>query len=100
MNSYTGILAGAEDEVREFANSDDGAPWDAKWYKGVSDLVRRIREQSTDEEAERLLDMLMWMIVDSGPLGKGFGRSIDQAADAMQRKRKRAHIERRVERNR
>lgn len=97
MNTYTSILAGAEDEIREFVNSDDGALWDAKWYDRVSDLVRRIREQSTDEEAERLLDMLMRMIVDSGPLGKGFGRSIDQAADAMQRKRKRAHVTRRVE---
>lgn len=98
MNSYTGILAVAEDEVREFATSDDGAAWSAKWYDQVSDLIWRIKEQTKDDEAERLLDMLMWMIVDSGPLGKGFGRSIDQAAEAMQRKRKRAHIKRRIER--
>ena len=88
MNSYADILAKAEEEVREFALAEKGAQWDARWYDQICDLVRRIRTQESNDDAERLIDMLMWSIVDSGPLGCGFAPSIDRAADAMQRRRK------------
>jgi hypothetical protein len=96
MNSYADILADAEEEVREFALTKNGAQWNNQWYDQICDLVRRIRTQESNDDAERLIDMLMWSVVDSGPLGCGFAPSIDRAADAMQRRRKRAHIERRT----
>lgn len=96
MNSYTDILANAEHEVREFAQTEKGLQWDTEWYDQICELARRIRIQESNDDAERLMDMMMWSIVDSGPLGCGFAPSIDRAADAMQRRRKRAHIARRT----
>ena len=91
MNAYTLTLTGAADEVREFAKSDQGSAWDADYYDRVCELVRNIRDQPTDELAERFLDLLMWMIVDGGPVvGLGLSKSISEAAAAMQRKR--AHV--------
>ena len=91
MNAYTLTLTGAADEVREFAKSDEGSAWDADYYDRVCELVRNIRDQPTDELAERFLDLLMWMIVDGGPVvGLGLSKSISEAAAAMQRKR--AHV--------
>lgn len=96
MNSYAQHLVGAVAEVRSFASTDEGRKWDSEWYQQIESLVGKICTQTTDDEAERYLDMLMWCIVDSGPLGKGFAPSIDRAADAMQRKRKRIFRERRL----
>ncbi|OIR01848.1 hypothetical protein GALL_161500 [mine drainage metagenome] len=94
MNSYAQYLARAAEEIRIFAASKDGSQWGSQWYEQISDLTEKTRAASTDEAAERYLDMLLWCIVDSGPLGKGFAPSIDIAADAMQRKRKRQFKER------
>lgn len=96
MNSYADILANAEQEVWVFALSEKGTQWDAQWYDRICELVGRIRTQESNDEAERLIDMLMWSIVDSGALACGFAPSIDRVADAMQRRRKRAHIDRRM----
>lgn len=95
MNSYGQHLANATEEVRAFAATEEGRKWETKWYDQIVSLVDEVRAQPTDEEAERCLDMLMWAIVDSGPLGKGFAPSIGRAADAMQRKRKRQFKNRR-----
>ena len=96
MNLYTQHLVGTVEEIRAFASSDEGRKYDAQWYDQIESLVSKVCIQSSDEEAERYLDMLMWCIVDSGPLGKGFAPSIDRAADAMQRKRKRAFKKKRL----
>lgn len=89
MNSYADIIANVEEEVREFALSEKGAQWDAQWYNRISELVSQIRTQESNDEAEHLIDMLMWSIVDSGPLSCGFAPSIERVVDAMQRRRKR-----------
>jgi|APSaa5957512622_1039677.scaffolds.fasta_scaffold102273_2 hypothetical protein len=90
MNSYTEHLEPAPEEIRAFASSETGADWDEGWYQQIESLVQKAADASDDDGAERYLDMLLWCIVDSGPLGKGFAPSIDKAADAMQRKRKQA----------
>ena len=92
VNSYTNILAKAPQEVRAFADTDSGQRWDAGWYQSVLELTQKVADAPTEPEAERYLDMLLWCIVDSGPLGVGFAPSIDAAADAMQRRRKRNFI--------
>ena len=96
MNSYAQHLVGAVEEIRSFSSTDEGRKWDAQWYHQIESLVDKVSAQNSDDEAERYLDMLMWCIVDSGPLGLGFAPSIDRAADAMQRKRKRVFKERRL----
>jgi hypothetical protein len=96
MNSYAPHLAPALDQIRAFAVTEEGKKWDSQWYEQIADLTEKTKTASTDEEAERYLDMLLWCIVDSGPLGKDFAPSIDIAADAMQRKRKRGFKERRL----
>ena len=96
MNSYSQHLVNAVAEIRAFASSDAGRKYDSQWYEQIESLIGKVCAQTTDEEAERYLDMLMWCIVDSGPLGEGFAPSIDRAADAMQRKRKRGFKERRL----
>jgi hypothetical protein len=98
MNSYAQHLEPAAAEIRSFASSEEGRKWDSQWYQQIEDLAAKTKAAPTDEEAERYLDMLLWCIVDSGPLGKGFAPSIDRAADAMQRKRKRQFKERRIRR--
>jgi hypothetical protein len=75
-------------EVRAFSSSDEGARWELQWYQQITDLIEKAETAPTDEEAERYLDMLLWYIVDSGPVRKGFSPSIEKAADAMQRRRK------------
>jgi hypothetical protein len=96
VNSYAQHLTDAVAEIRAFATTDEGRKCDSQWYEQIESLVGKVCAQTADEEAERYLDMLMWCIVDSGPLGQGFAPSIDRAADAMQRKRKRAFKERRL----
>lgn len=96
MNSYAQHLEPAIREVRAFAASEEGKKWDLQWYSTIEDLIAKTRSAETEDGAERYLDMLLWCIVDSGPLGKGFAPSIDVAADAMQRKRKRQFKERRL----
>src|SRR5437764_15308848 len=96
MNSYTQPLALAVEEIRSFVASEEGKKWDSQWYQQIQDLTEKTKAAQTDEQAERYLDMLLWCIVDSGPLGKGFAPSIDIAADAMQRKRKRQFKDRRL----
>jgi hypothetical protein len=89
VNSYSQHLVDAVAEIRAFASSDAGRACDSRWYEQIESLVGKVCAQTTDEEAERYLDTLMWRIVDSGPLDQNFAPSIDRAADAMQRKRKR-----------
>jgi hypothetical protein len=96
MNSYVQRLEPAKEEILAFAASEDGKKWDAAWYSTIEDLVEKARGAASDEAAERYLDMLLWCIVDSGPLKKEFAPSIDRAADAMQRKRKKAFKARRL----
>jgi hypothetical protein len=96
MNSYAQHLAPAAEEIRTFAATEEGRKWDSQWYQQIEDLTGKTKAAPTDEAAERYLDMLLWCIVDSGPLGKGFAPSIDRAADAMQRKRKKQFKERRA----
>jgi len=96
MNPYADILSTAAEEIRAFAATEEGRRWESQWYDRVLSLVDKVRIQPTTSEAERYLDMVMWAIVDSGPLGKGFGPSIDRAADAMQRRRKQEFKERRL----
>ena len=95
MNSYADSLATARDEIRAFALTEEGRKWDSAWYDQIFSLVEKAHSQTRDEGAERYLDMLLHAIVDSGPLGKAFAPSIDQAAEAMQRKRKRVFQDRR-----
>ena len=90
MNSYSMYLRQAREEIRIFAASEVGRNRDALWYASIEDLVGKTDSAASDDAAERYLDMLLWCIVDSGPLGKEFAPSIDRAADAMQRKRKAA----------
>ena len=89
MNSYAKSLAIAPQEIRAFAVTAEGQKWDSAWYNQILVLVAKAYSQTNDEEAEHYLDLLLHAIVDSGPVGKGFAPSIGQAADAMQRKRKR-----------
>jgi hypothetical protein len=98
MNSYSQHLAVAAEEIQAFAATEEGRKWDSPWYRQIADLTEKTKAAPTDEEAERYLDMLLWCIVDSGPLGKGFAPSIEVAADAMQRKRKKGFKERRLAR--
>ena len=95
MNPYADILATAADEVRAFAVTDDGRRLESQWHDQVLSLIEKVRIQPTTLDAERYLDMLMWAIVDSGPLCKGF-TTIDRAAAAMQRRRKQEFKERRL----
>jgi len=90
MNSYTAILSTADDEIRKFALSESGAQSDTRWYDRICELVEQVRVQQSNSEAERILDVVMRMIVDSCPLGSGFAPAIGAAADAMQRRRKRS----------
>jgi hypothetical protein len=94
MNSYASLLSPAKSEIEQFAVGIHGGQCPPEWYRQIIDLVQKTKGASTDEAAERYLDMLLWCIVDSGPLGKGFAPSVDIAADAMQRKRKRQFKER------
>ena len=96
MNFYSQHLATTAEEIRAFAISEVGRKWDSQWYQQIENLTEKAKAATTDDEAERYLDMLLWCIVDSGPLGKGFAPSIDRAADAMQRKRKKQFKERRI----
>lgn len=96
MNSYSKTLSPAFGEIDSFQKTEEGKKWDAGWYQRIQDLVTKTKEEKTDEGAERYLDMVLHCIVDSGPLGKGFAPSIDQAADAMQRKRKSQFKARRI----
>ena len=96
MNSYTKYLETSAEEIRAFAAGEEGKQCDSEWYQQIIDLAEKTCIAPTDDEAERYLDMLLWCIVDSGPLGKGFAPSIDIAADAMQRKRKKQFKERRI----
>ena len=96
VNAYTNILASVPREVLAFADTESGQRWDAGWYRRVLDLSQKAADAPTELEAERYLDMLLWCIVDSGPVGVGFAPSIDSAADAMQRLRKRAFIDRKT----
>ena len=95
MNSYLKYLETSADEIRAFAAGEEGKQCDSEWYRQIFDLTEKTRIAPTDEDAERYLDMLLWCIVDSGP-NKGFAPSIDIAADAMQRKRKKQFKERRI----
>ncbi len=96
MNPYAGHLTAAADEVRAFAVTKEGRNWDSQWYDQIFPLANKVQTAPTESEAERYLDMIMWAIVDSGPVGKGFAPSIERAADAMQRRRKKAFKERRL----
>lgn len=96
MNSYSKTLNSAFAEIDSFEKTDEGKKWDSGWYQQIRDLVTKTKEENTDDGAERYLDMLLHCIVDSGPLGKGFAPSINQAADAMQRKRKSQFKARRI----
>ena len=98
MNSYAQYLVPAADEIRAFGATEEGRKRDSQWYQQVADLAEKTKAAPTDEEAERYLDMLLWCVVDSGPVGKDFAPSIDIAADAMQRKRKKGFKERRLAR--
>lgn len=93
MNSYTRHLDPAKAEILRFAASEEGDRWPASSYEQLIDLVEKTQNAPTDEAAERYLDMLLWSIVDSGPLE--ISPSVDIAAEAMQRKRKRLFRENR-----
>lgn len=98
MNRYTPLLHNTDAEIESFASGPDGALCGSSWYSEVKRLVQRVKEAQDDLEAEKFLDMVLWSIVDNGPLGRGFSPSIELAADAMQRKRKREFKELRLRR--
>jgi hypothetical protein len=98
VNAYTNILASAPQEIQAFAVTQSGQQWDAGWYQSVLDLTQKAADAATEPEAEQYLDMLIWCIVDSGPVGVGFAPFIGAAADAMQRRRKRAFTDRKTDR--
>jgi hypothetical protein len=89
MNSYSGILEPAKREIDEFATGSKAAHWDDAWFVALKQRIDRVISAPDDASAEQGLDAIGWIIVDSGPLGEGFGPSIDKALDAMQRARKR-----------
>ena len=93
MNAYSKTLAGAADELRAFAGTDAGRYWDSVWYDRLIDLTSKTIDAPTDADAESCLDMVLWDIVDSGPLVAPCSPSISAAADAMQRRRKRHFID-------
>lgn len=89
MNSYSAILEPARREIDDFANSSKADHWDGAWFDSLKQRIDRVISAPDDATAEQGLDAIGWIIVDSGPLGDGFGPSIDKALDAMQRARKR-----------
>lgn len=89
MNSYSAILEPAKREIDEFAAGPKAVHWDDDWFDTLKQRIDRVIAARDDAAAEQELDAIGWIIVDSGPIGEGFGPSIDKALDAMQRARKR-----------
>ena len=98
MNSYSQHLATAVEEIRAFADSDEGKACEPRFYQQMIELTESVKSARSDEEAERFLDMLLWCVVESVPPKKNFAPSIDIAAAAMQRKRKAEFKRRRLAR--
>ena len=88
MNSYSNILRPAKSEIEEFAARPSATHLDDAWFATLIQRVDRIITAPGDSLAERDLDALGWMLADSGPVGEGFGPSINTALEAMQRARK------------
>jgi hypothetical protein len=93
VNAYSKTLAGAANELRAFAGTEAGSSWDSVWYDRLIALTTKTIDAPTDADAERYLDMVLWHIVDSGPLAAPCSSSISAAAEAMQRRRKRRFID-------
>lgn len=49
MNSYAQYLAGATEEVRQFAATEAGRKWDGQWYERVVSLIDNVCAQVTDD---------------------------------------------------
>ena len=92
MNPYTELLKASLEEIDQFSRSEDGYEWKQEWYNQLKALVTKAANESRQERAEELMDMISWSIVDSGPLGKGFAPSIDQAQEALIKVRKQRDI--------
>ena len=92
MNPYASVLQAAPDEVAKFRQSDDGNGFEDPWFDQILDLIEKARLAKTAPDAERYLDMLLWSIVDSGPLTTGLSDSVEQAARTMQPLRNRRFI--------
>lgn len=83
MNPYTEMLKASLSEIDEFSKTEKGKEWNDDWYKRIKELIVKAAEEKDQDRAEELMDMVMWGIVDSGPLGCGFAPSIDKAQEAL-----------------
>lgn len=89
MNSYADTLRAAKSEIDSFAMTEAGRKWDSDWYDRLKERIDQAIAAPGDDAAEQLLDSIGWIIVDSGPLEKGFSDSVEKVLDSMQRARKR-----------
>ena len=83
MNPYTELLKTSLSEIDEFSKTEKGKGWNKYWYKSIKELVVKAAEEKNQDRAEEIMDMVSWVIVDSGPLGCGFAPSIDKAQEAL-----------------
>ena len=92
MNPYTKLLNTSLREIEEFSKTEKGKEWDSEWYTRIKDLVVKAAKEMNQEQAEELMDMISWIIVDSGPLGCAFSPSIDNAQEALIKVRRQREI--------
>lgn len=83
MNPYSELLTVSLTEIDDFALSEKGSDWDSGWYRQLKELVSKAAQESSQNRAEELMDMVSWCIVDSGPMDSGFAPSINQAQKAL-----------------
>ena len=81
MNQYTKLLNNSLREIDEFFKTEKGKEWDIEWYTRIKTLIVKAAQETNQGQAEKLLDMILWTIVDSGPLG--FAPSLDHAQEML-----------------
>jgi hypothetical protein len=94
MNPYSELLKISLSEIDEFTLSEKGSEWDLGWYSQLKELVANAAQESSQDRAEELMDMVSWCIVDSGPIGCGFAPSINQAQEVLIKVRRKREIDR------
>ena len=90
MNQFATLLQKGANETRDYCRtSPDAQKFGVDWLKSLAQRMEAASGLDSQEQVERAIDALAYLICDSGSGTARIAPSFSQALDALQRLRKR-----------